>query len=54
MTVSGTKLFITPSIGVSLFPDDAKDAESLIKCADHAMYGAKDHGRNNFQFYAGS
>lgn len=51
VTVSGVKLFITPSIGISFFPADAEDAEGLIKCADRAMYNAKDHGRNNYQFY---
>ncbi len=42
---------ITPSIGVSLFPDNGSDAETLIKNADAAMYHAKDEGRNNFQFF---
>lgn len=42
---------ITPSIGVSLFPDNGTDAETLIKNADAAMYHAKDVGRNNFQFF---
>jgi diguanylate cyclase (GGDEF)-like protein/PAS domain S-box-containing protein len=47
-------LNISPSIGISLFPDDATDAESLIKYADTAMYHAKSLGRNNFQFYTES
>ncbi|WP_223418843.1 EAL domain-containing protein [Shewanella inventionis] len=44
-------LTISPSIGISLFPDDAEDTTSLIKYADTAMYHAKSLGRNNFQFY---
>lgn len=39
------------SIGISLYPDDAINAETLIKFADTAMYHAKSLGRNNFQFY---
>lgn len=44
-------LTISPSIGISLYPDDANDVSSLIKYADTAMYHAKSVGRNNFQFY---
>jgi diguanylate cyclase (GGDEF)-like protein/PAS domain S-box-containing protein len=44
-------LTISPSIGISLYPEDAKDTTSLIKYADTAMYHAKSLGRNNFQFY---
>lgn len=47
-------LTITPSIGISIYPDDATDAESLVKYADTAMYHAKSLGRNNFQFYTAS
>lgn len=42
---------ITCSIGVALFPDDGKDAQTLLKHADSAMYRAKESGRNQFQFF---
>jgi diguanylate cyclase (GGDEF)-like protein/PAS domain S-box-containing protein len=44
-------LHITASIGISLYPNDGVDVETLMKHADAAMYCAKDKGRNNFQFY---
>lgn len=42
---------VTASIGISLYPVNAKTPEELIKQADLAMYRAKKHGKNNFQFY---
>ena len=42
---------VSPSIGIAVYPDDAMDANSLLKHADVAMYHAKDLGRNNFQFF---
>lgn len=45
------EVFITPSIGISIFPTNGENAEDLIKYADTAMYYAKDKGRNNYQFY---
>jgi diguanylate cyclase (GGDEF)-like protein len=47
-------LHISISIGISLYPDDGQDAETLIKSADTAMYHAKENGRNNYQFFAPS
>jgi diguanylate cyclase (GGDEF)-like protein/PAS domain S-box-containing protein len=44
-------LHITASIGVSVFPDDGLDAETLIKNADTAMYQAKENGRQNYQYF---
>ena len=42
---------VTCSIGVALYPDDGQDAATLLKHADSAMYRAKEHGRNNYQFF---
>lgn len=47
----GQEVFVTTSIGVSVFPQDGEDAEALLKNADAAMYFAKAQGRNNFQYY---
>jgi diguanylate cyclase (GGDEF)-like protein len=44
-------LSVTPSIGISLYPHDGKDPDSLLKNADAAMYFAKDAGRNNYRFF---
>jgi diguanylate cyclase (GGDEF)-like protein len=43
---------VTFSVGISIFPDNASDSETMIKCADEAMYQAKERGRNNYQFYS--
>lgn len=50
--VGGHDLTVTPSIGITLYPQDGKDFDSLLKHADVAMYKAKELGRNTFQFYA--
>jgi diguanylate cyclase (GGDEF)-like protein/PAS domain S-box-containing protein len=49
--VGGQDLHIDGSIGISIFPEDGEDAETLVKNADTAMYHAKESGRNNFQFF---
>ena len=49
--VAERELFATPSIGITLYPLDADNAENLIKNADAAMYHAKSRGGSNFQFY---
>ncbi|WP_407267965.1 EAL domain-containing protein [Radiobacillus sp. PE A8.2] len=48
------ELYITTSIGISVYPDDGEDEESLIKHADSAMYEAKGKGRNAYKFYSSS
>ncbi len=47
----GRELIITTSIGISIYPDDATDAATLVKNADVAMYRAKEQGRNSFQLF---
>jgi diguanylate cyclase (GGDEF)-like protein/PAS domain S-box-containing protein len=44
-------LYINVSIGISTYPGDGQDAESLMNTADSALYDAKEHGRNNYQFF---
>src|SRR5208282_3401330 len=44
-------LHVTASIGVSVYPDDGLDAETLVKNADTAMYQAKENGRHSYQFF---
>jgi len=51
MRIEETELFITTSIGIALFPSDGDTAELLLKNADHAMYRAKDAGRNSYQLF---
>ena len=50
--LSGQECHVTASIGISSYPDDSKDAQTLIKNADIAMYRAKEQGKNNYQFYS--
>ncbi|MBI3529456.1 MAG: EAL domain-containing protein [Betaproteobacteria bacterium] len=50
--IEGSRLHMTPSIGVSLYPYDGKDAHELIVNADAAMYHVKKSGRNNYQFFS--
>ena len=52
INVKGHILYISSSIGIALYPEDADDAISLLKYADAAMYKAKDEGRDTFQFYS--
>ncbi len=49
--IEGYQFHITVSIGISLYPGDGEQADTLFKSADVAMYYAKETGRNNYQFY---
>jgi len=58
MTISGTtaqvdnmELPLSVSLGIALYPDDGSDFDSLLQCADAAMYRAKAAGRNSYRFY---
>ena len=51
VTLDERDLHITCSVGISVFPDDGRDAEALIRNADAAMYHAKEIGRANYQFF---
>jgi diguanylate cyclase (GGDEF)-like protein len=50
--VAGVEIFVSASIGISLFPDDASDSATLLKHSDAAMYRAKDAGRDCHALYA--
>ena len=50
--IQGHELYMTTSIGISIFPDDCDDAGCLLKNADTAMYRAKEMGRNIYQYYS--
>jgi len=51
-TLAEQEFRITVSVGVSMFPEDGEDEQTLMKNADIAMYFAKEQGKNNFQFYS--
>ncbi|KYJ87292.1 hypothetical protein AS592_02835 [Sulfurovum riftiae] len=50
--IEGHTLYTSCSIGISFYPEDAKNANDLVKYADAAMYKAKEEGRDNYQFYS--
>jgi len=50
----GRELFISGSIGISIFPEDGNDCATLLKQADTAMYHAKEVGKNNYQYFSKS
>ena len=51
ITLKEAKVNVTTSIGISIYPDDACDLDSIVKHADNAMYRAKELGKNNVQFF---
>lgn len=52
LNVEGKEVFVTASIGIAMYPRDGDHGEALLRNADVAMYRVKEHGRNNFRFYA--
>ena len=52
--LDSVQVFITTSIGISCYPADGQDGETLLKHADAAMYHAKSQGRNHYQFFTDS
>lgn len=51
-TIDHNEVFITTSIGISVYPEHGQDTDTLIKNADTAMYKAKESGRNNYQYFS--
>lgn len=49
--IADHELFVTTSVGISIYPSDGADPETLVRNADSAMYRAKDQGRDNYQLY---
>lgn len=50
--IEGDEVYVNASIGISLYPENGANVETLVKNADAAMYRAKEQGRNNYQFYS--
>lgn len=51
IVLDGHELHVTTSVGISIYPDDSEEIETLLRYADIAMYHAKENGRNTFRFY---
>ncbi len=51
--IDGHELCITPTLGISIYPKDGTDADTLLRNADTAMYHAKESGKNDFRFFGG-
>jgi predicted signal transduction protein with EAL and GGDEF domain len=52
LIVQGQEIVLTGSVGISIYHEDGRDAETLLKHSDIAMFKAKESGRNNYQFYS--
>jgi len=50
--LEGRAVYVSPSIGISIYPRDGASADELVRAADAAMYSAKEQGRGNYQFFA--
>jgi len=50
--ISGSEVFLTASIGISIYPDDGQSIDTLLRHADIAMYYVKSHGKNGFGFFS--
>ncbi len=53
-SLGGDAIYISASIGITVFPNDAEDIEALLRNADQAMYAAKEQGRNRFSYFTAS
>jgi diguanylate cyclase (GGDEF)-like protein/PAS domain S-box-containing protein len=53
-TVGSHNAYVSASVGIAIYPNDAEDAETLLKSADRAMYAAKEGGRNGFSYFTDS
>jgi diguanylate cyclase (GGDEF)-like protein len=51
LSIDGSEVRLSTSIGIAIYPDDATDLETLVKKSDAAMYYSKGHGRNQFKFF---
>ena len=51
VVIDGQIFYLSSSVGISIYPKDGQTPDSLLKCADSAMYRAKEQGRDNYQFY---
>ncbi|MFP7755031.1 putative bifunctional diguanylate cyclase/phosphodiesterase [Thermodesulfobacteriota bacterium B35] len=52
MRLKGHEITVSTSIGIAIFPDDCNDIDGVIRCADTALYQAKDKGRGTYSFYS--
>jgi diguanylate cyclase (GGDEF)-like protein len=50
--VAGGEIYVTPSIGIAIYPEDGDDPDALLRSADVALHRVKEHGRGQFQFYS--
>jgi diguanylate cyclase (GGDEF)-like protein/PAS domain S-box-containing protein len=50
--IEGRQIYTSASIGIAVYPDDSQDASTLFRCADTAMYQAKNEGRAQFRFFS--